>query len=316
MNEEKIPTVQEIVARYLPGVDWDSPTSGRVMCPGHALHSHQPAHRDARVFVNGVPTLTCYHDKCQGPVKKVNDQIRAAWSLFQPPTDPKILAEAAAKAQKKYELETRAKASLPTILKDYKWDVEDILAKEGGGHKWEHQYYLFMEELWQDSLDHVIWVGEPEDSGRPHNRANFLPAAHWSASPGSYHYTCASTFKPGTYSRANDNVATTPYMIVEGDRILGEPITDEDKLNNKNACGAVFNWLRNVVGLNLRAVVDSGNKSLHGWFDMPSSSTFDELRVVLPALGCDRAMFKPTQPARLPGVLRDNGKPQRLLYIN
>lgn len=315
MNEEKIPTIQEIVARYLPGVDWDSTTSGRVLCPGHALHSHQPAHRDARVFVNGVPTLTCYHDRCQNQVKAVNEKIRAAWSLFQPPTDPKILAEAQAKAQKKYELETRAKASLPVILKEYRWDVGAIMqGNENGcdaGMKPMDQQYEFFCMFPRDT----IWVGEPDSSGRPEHRVHFIqPEA---AIGTQYHYTCASIFKPGVYSRANDNVATTPFMVVEGDRVNGtEPQTDADKQANKNSCGAIFKWLVAGCGLNLRAVVDSGNKSLHGWFDMPSPERFDEFRIVLPALGCDRAMFKPTQPCRIPGVTRDNGKPQRLLYLN
>ncbi len=306
MNEEKIPTVQEIVARYLPGVDWDSPTSGRCMCPGAHLHSRQPATRDARVFVNGVPTLTCFHETCRSQVAEVNSKIRTAWGLFQPPTDPQILAEASAKAALRQELENRGKAALPEVLKNHQWNTADMHCDI----PIEEQAAVFLHRLWKP--EDVIWVGEPEYSGRPEYRTYFRASAEITVDG---HYTCASSFLPDTYSRANANVLTTPYMIVEGDKILGEVTTNEDKQRNKDSCGAIFAWLRDSIGCRLIAVVDAGNKSLHGWFAMPPAQLYHELRVVLPAMGCDRAMFKPTQPARLPGVQRDNGNWQRLCYL-
>jgi hypothetical protein len=60
-------------------------------------------------------------------------------------------------------------------------------------------------------------------------------------------------------------------------------------------------------------------KSLHGWFRVlgvhDNSYRFNqELRVLLPALGCDEKMFSLSQPTRLPGARRD-GKRQRLLWF-
>ena len=40
-----------------------------------------------------------------------------------------------------------------------------------------------------------------------------------------------------------------------------------------------------------------------------------ELKTILPPLGCDPAMFKPSQPCRLPGVYR-GPEMQALLYLD
>lgn len=315
------PSIQEIVQKYLPDVEWMDGLKGRVSCPGKHKHTSRSHRNDCWVFINGVPTVTCLHASCKNEVAVVNDKIRTVWSLYQPPVDEEVLAAAKEKAAKRHALEEKARASLPEILKRYRWDVTNI---EGEGKYCGRisgrSTEVFLESMFKS--DDVIWLGEPEDSGQKEHRFNFLPRSDWNMLHMLYngpaaHYTCASTFKPGTYSRANVNVESTPYLIVEGDKVLGkDPETNDEKLENKNACGAIFNWLRNGLGLRLRAVVDSGNRSLHGWYDFPSASQFEELKIVLPAMGCDRAMFKPTQPARLPGVRRDNGNEQRLLWIN
>lgn len=313
IEEIKPPTVKEIVEKYLSNVDWVDPTWGKCLCPGHHLHSNQPAKRDARIYVNGVPTLYCFHTQCMEEVASVNAKVRAAWSLFQPELDPKALAEAQAKAQHKHDLESRAKAGKDQILREYAWPVAQLtalqpkLAPSGQFAEWL--------SLWKP--EDLIWLGDPSDSGQIHHQKHFnLKCNLGREAKDLGHYSCASTFKPGSYSRRNLDVLTTPYMIVEGDSVLGKvPETDEERSANKDACGAIFRFLFEKCGLNLRAVVDSGNKSLHGWFDMPEAVVYDELRVILPALGCDRAMFKPTQPARIPGVIRENGNAQKLLYF-
>jgi hypothetical protein len=61
--------------------------------------------------------------------------------------------------------------------------------------------------------------------------------------------------------------------------------------------------------------VDTGGKSLHGWFDMPKKAIFDELETILPLLGCDPGLFKPSQPCRMPGVPRGE-KYQTLIYYS
>lgn len=315
------PTTHEIVERYLPGVEWTSEIRGRAPCPGRHKHTTKSHRNDCWVFINGTPTVTCLHDNCREEVAVVNSSIRSAWSLFQPPLDESAMALAREKAAARHAMESKAAASLPEILKQYKWDITDI--SKSVLPKLHHATYAFLDGLF--SREDNLWIGEPDSTGDERHRGHFKPMKNWNESIAmsvtwygkfNHHFTCASTFKPGTYSRANANVLTTPYLITEGDHVLGfVPETDEQKLANKNACGAVFRWMKEAVGLELRAIVDSGNKSLHSWWDMPQSSKYEELRVILPAMGFDRAMFKPSQPARLPGVIRDNGNEQRLLWI-
>ena len=77
----------------------------------------------------------------------------------------------------------------------------------------------------------------------------------------------------------------------------------------------MFKWLKNLVQLKLCAIVDTAGKSLHAWFEYPTEDTVNELRIVLPELGCDPKLFTPSQPVRLPGAERD-GKMQRLVYLD
>ena len=84
---------------------------------------------------------------------------------------------------------------------------------------------------------------------------------------------------------------------------------------DRNGIAAVFHWIRTKVGLPLRAIVDTAGKSLHGWFDYPPAAELDDLRIVLPELGCDPKMFGASQPCRMPGALRD-GKMQTLIFLN
>lgn len=305
--ESQSPTVREIVNKYLQGVDWMDETWGKCMCPGHLEHTAQPAKRDARIYVNGVPTLYCFHEQCREQVSAVNSKIRAAWSLFQPELNPEELKKSQERAAHKHALESRAKAGKDQILKEFAWPVKSFDSGKATGEQFEEWLTLF-------GSGDIIWIGDPSDSGHIKHADHFVET--YKANKDNGRYSCASTFKPGSYSRRNLDVLTTPYLIVEGDAVLGKvPETDEERSANKDACGAIFRWLFEKCGLNLRAVIDSGNKSLHGWFDIPTPMVYEELRVVLPALGCDRAMFKPTQPARIPGVIRENGNAQKLLYF-
>jgi len=80
--------------------------------------------------------------------------------------------------------------------------------------------------------------------------------------------------------------------------------------------------------LTLRAVVHTGGKSIHCWFDFPrygsgnAYNTNRELHAILAGLGCDPAMFRRAAIARLPGCRRTDkdgnltDKWQRLVFLN
>lgn len=299
---DQAPTTKEIIERHVKDVTWRG-LKGYCHCPGEHLHTTQTPHkRDCIIYADSVPTVYCFHEHCQELISDINRQIREDWSVFQPEIPPDELEKARAAARHKHELETRAMASLPQILKDFKWDESEIRVSSKG-YESESDWQTFL-NLFHD--DDVIWVGQPEDTGDYKKVVNFRRVKELKLLPGGPqgNFTCMSTFRRGSYSRANANVANTPYLVVEGDKILGDPKSPAEKQRNRDACGAVFRWLEQSIGLKLRAVVDSGNKSLHGWFVMPPKAVYDELKVVLPAIGCDRAMFKPSQPVRAPGAIR------------
>jgi hypothetical protein len=58
----------------------------------------------------------------------------------------------------------------------------------------------------------------------------------------------------------------------------------ESDVHSKDEMGAIFKWLRDEVGLTLRAIVDTAGKSLHGWFDFPKEAVLDQLEIILPQL--------------------------------
>jgi hypothetical protein len=120
------------------------------------------------------------------------------------------------------------------------------------------------------------------------------PKAHWTL-------TCPSAFKPGSHSRCDANVITRRYLVLESDTL------------DKNQVCAVFKWMEQFG--RLRAIVDTAGKSLHGWFEVPDNDVLGELAIILPALGCDPALFGLSQPCRMPGASRD-GRIQSLLYLD
>jgi len=100
--------------------------------------------------------------------------------------------------------------------------------------------------------------------------------------------------------------ATGPrrFLVIEGDG------------TSKDQQAAVLLHLAERAPLTL--VVDSGGKSLHGWFFVDGKS--DEQLVPFfrraCTLGADRGLWLRSQFTRLPGGTRDTGKRQHILFFN
>jgi hypothetical protein len=160
--------------------------------------------------------------------------------------------------------------------------------------------------------DSVLWIGNKYDSAEAAapdwkiNRAarHFRLVSEWlkeKCAPGNL--TCPSTFKAGSFSRSNQNVISRPFLVVESDTL------------KRSATLSLIKWLRQF--LRLRAVVCTGGKSLHSWFDFPPEPVLAELTIILPILGADPALFKPSQPCRLPGAFRpETGRHQSLIWFD
>ena len=59
-------------------VDWQSENHGLCHCPGEAVHTSHTRLRDTTVFVDGVPTIFCWHTSCQAYRDEANRKLRNA----------------------------------------------------------------------------------------------------------------------------------------------------------------------------------------------------------------------------------------------
>ena len=111
-------------------------------------------------------------------------------------------------------------------------------------------------------------------------------------------------------ARCLDNTGPRRFVVVEGDMLGGEPIP-------KDTQAAVLLHLAERAPLAL--VVDSGGKSLHGWFYC-AGKTDEQIAPFFRlacALGADSANWRRCQFARMPdGFRRSPLGPQRALFFN
>lgn len=197
----------------------------------------------------------------------------------------------------------RAAKSCRQVLEQFRWPYAEILADSPiavQGNEPDHWRFLLQRFQPQD----VIWIGDKFDSGKPEHARHFRSAEQWQhelVAPAPF--ICPAVFNNGSIKRSNDSIITRRFLVVESDTL------------SKDQVGSIFRWLKEKVGLDLVAIVDTAGKSLHGWFRFPQhEQDLDQLKLVLPAFGCDPKLFTPSQPVRLPGAIRD-GKYQRLVYL-
>jgi hypothetical protein len=149
----------------------------------------------------------------------------------------------------------------------------------------------------------IVWIGDLHDSGSPRHARHFRPSSEWLQGPMPPGPRISqTTFRKGVVSRCARTVRKRPFLVVESDTLtLGEQ-------------GALLRLLRKT--LTLRAVVHTGGRSLHGWFECPAPTLFRHLRHFLVAVGADPALFNPVQPVRMPGWPRsDSGELPRLIFL-
>jgi hypothetical protein len=306
---------ESIVESIVGPVEWMDNVSGYCRCPGIGLHTTANGRRDTIVYIDGAPTIFCFHSSCQATVEKANLELRRAMAKGNPALFRATLKQVRALRQRErekqqfQELKSRARESLPVIPKQFAWSPADmsedspIRLLEDPASDWRLLLGLF-------DLAAVVWIGAVTDSCNDQAASqrktacshHFRQAAEWLNEPEAPgQFTCPSLFKAEIHSRSNENVTTTPFLVVESDTL------------SKQEIGAVFRWLSQID--RLRAIVDTAGRSLHGWFNRPDPEVEDELRIILPQLGCDPALFKPSQPCRLPGAKRD-GRLQKLLYLD
>lgn len=300
---------EKIAERIVSGIKWTGDLEGFCTCPGDDSHTTKTAGKDCKIYLDGTPTIYCFHQGCQQEVEEASRRLRAALG------DAGLHFDAAERKpgkgdndrigqiREKERIRKKAEALRERVLQLFPWPYEQmakdspVALKDNLADHWKLLLGLFRPE-------DVVWIGEKTDSGRPQHAANFKKVQDWLKDqkvPGPF--TCPATFKPGSQSRSNEQVLTRRFLVVESDTL------------DKDQVGAVFRWIQTQVELPLRAIVDTAGKSLHGWFNFPNLETEDDLRAILPALGCDVGMFRASQPCRLPSFERTEGEFQRLIYL-
>jgi hypothetical protein len=274
-----------------------------------------------------VPTVFCFHSSCLPEVEAANKALRSAIAkaasgskteIKRKPPTPEEMARQRQQAARE-QLKARAAKSLSQILDGCKmgpadfWESSPVPLKEEASNDWRLLLQLFQPE-------DVIWIGGKYDScgndapeGRKEGcRRHFRAVPDWlREKEAPEQFTCPSLFRAGTHSRCTEAVMRRRFLVIESDVL------------SKDEMSAVINWCRQFM--RLRAIVDTGGKSLHGWFDAPPPEFEEELKIILPNLGregkepptLDPALFKVAQPCRLPGAWREPGKiRQALLYLD
>lgn len=298
--------VNQIAQDLFGSIDWITSDRGYMKCPGEVYHTGRTLKKDCRIITSGAPTIYCFHSSCSGMIEEANLKLRKACTGKE--FEKKILTAEEVQAIREkqrekrigFDLEMFSGVSKETIFNKWEWSPADMYEESPIGLDFdvEQDSRIFLTSLF--NFEDVVWIGDVRDSGEPENSENFKTVYDWMFSK-KFNFTCPATFKKGVYSRSNENVLERKYLVIESDVLTQDQIC------------AVFNFCRKFM--NLRAVIYTGGKSLHGWFNFPSMPTIDILKQLLPPMGCDPALFKPAQPVRLPGVKRGE-KMQSLLYLN
>lgn len=274
-------------------ISWYADDRGTLLCPGHTLHTKPTGLKDTILYLDGVPTLFCYHESCREQIDLANKALRTELA----PRSPEQREEARVKTSHLTQLSCDARK----LLANKKWLLEKYNWTEIFEGSWVQPFQTFITAMW-DPEDY-IWVGEVWDTGPIKGPGHFKPAGLWDSVPG--HFTTACSFKPGTIDRCMRQIERSPYTVVEFD------VLNVDKEVNRIEGAAFINYL-SKNGLNLRAVVDSGNKSIHGWFE----AIPDDMKFFIRCLGGDAKTMRPSQAVRVPGAIRENGNTQSLLWIS
>lgn len=297
----------QIVETMFKVMEWGNDSMAYIECPGKHLHTGKAKKTDCRLNLDNAPTIYCLHTSCSKVIEASNYNLRKALYDNKPLPKREMTQgeklklkemDEAKKIQKEYIAKAENHKNL--ILEKYHWPVADVF----------HESPLMTDCTSKDSVafvrsmfkpEDVIWNGDVMDSGKEANRKNFKTSKEWIQEGIKGNFTCACTFKPDSFSRSNENVLTRPYLVVESDILTAD-----------QTC-SLFKWLRRVM--ELKAIVYTGGKSVHGWFKFPEAKLFEELKLTLPKMECDPALFKPSQPVRMPGIKRGD-KMQCLYYFN
>ncbi len=290
--------LQVIAENLLGEIRWHSNVLGYAQCPGKDLHSNSSGPRDCRITIDSAPTIYCVHNSCASVIGECNRRLRSniakataqpkRWNNYKPQTSPEAIQN----------------AKVMAILQKHAIDPKEIYQNSPDQLIGVSQPNLWRSFLGIFQLGDIVWIGDIKDSGSPRHSRHFKPVSEWLK-----HNSCPgpritpSTYKSAVYSRSNPNVVNHRFIVIESDT------------RPKSEQWVIMNIFRKITPL--RAVIDSGNKSLHAWFDRPNADVLEKFKRTISNIGADPAGLRPTQPFRMPGIPRENSSTfTNLLYLD
>ena len=323
MNLTTDQVTETIDTLFGDSIKWDDSNQGvgYIPCPGAHKHTGNTADRDCRIYLDGVPNAFCVHQSCKADVDELTENVRGALKAAgwePPPMTAEMKDRSTSKGNNRRTADRLGEdTTREFIFANNAWSTEQIVDDKANGivngfeRVGKPAFVEFLTGMFGDY--DTAWIGEPHQSGSPEFAKHFRPVWHWL-----YHapellapFICPNPFEQGETTRSTKTLTEKKYFIIEGDTCHPDPDINRDR------CGALFAFaIAQHPSLKLRAIVDAGNKSLHGWFEYPSEEVYRWCLEVLPALGADPATMRLAQPVRLPGARRSNGKEQRLLWIS
>lgn len=222
--------------------------------------------------------------------------------------------------QRKEQRAERAQSALPALIEKWRWGPEEVSDDSPTPiDEYAHRPGIFLASLFAP-FD-LVWSGEAFHSGEAH-RHRWRTISEWNNAPPETMgpLTAPATWKSGTFSRKRENIAEAPFIVLDFDKIPTtgkEPETQEERKRLVCESLAITRWLREECGWSLSAILWTGSKSLHIWFEMPPEDHIAALKESMATLGIDPSLIgKPEHPARLPGVIhKKTGKRSQTLWL-
>ena len=283
---------QELLGQANP-IDWTSDRRGYIVCPLRHLHTTNNAPRDTFLYLEGFPHIHCLHESCHDELREINRFLR-----IQLTGKSKVNVDFA--RSQSYGMAEALRKNRDAVLEKYTPRIRDLEGVRSFSPL-AFLYRMFAPHDW-------VWLGQPEMTGPIWSR-NFEEVSHWDVLPScispSWKFICPNPLIHGRCDRTNDNIFAYRHLVLESDTLT--------MLESR----AMFEAVEDIFLLKLKAIVFSGNKSLHGWFAHPGLQWLALHQPVLVALGFDAKVMSPSQCVRLPGTANPKtGKMQSLLWIN
>lgn len=217
--------------------------------------------------------------------------------------------------QKRHQiiLKSKAEQKIKEVIRSKVWTYEDVKASsplkvnDSNCHDPRLIINLYPKKS-------VIWTGEQWQSGEKYGQERFKNREVWLDSPSDIgSMITPSTWKPDILSRSIVNVDQNLFTVLDFDEL---PSFISNDVTLHQLALSVTRWLREELNWTLVTIIDTGNKSLHAWFDSKSCD-FDGLKNIAEVLGLDRGLIgRPEHPCRLPNVIHQkSGKRSSILWL-